>query len=143
MLNIDENFAKDLLEDAALVMSAENDDCREPDNASNSIGRGEFKLYRIGNGQHILKAHLVDDDFTQYNLLQTPAEVIQAFLNLDKGNELSSYLKTLYRCDEDEEVTIALPKKLLKNMKLQARTRKQDLQSYILSQLNDSCLNMR
>ncbi|MBE6422856.1 hypothetical protein [Succinivibrio dextrinosolvens] len=143
MLNIDENFAKDLLEDAALVLSAENDDCREPDNASNSIGRGEFQLYRIGNGQHIMKAHLVDEGFTQYNLLQTPAEVIQAFLSIDKGNELSSYLKTLYRCEEEEEVTFALPKKLLKNMKLQARTRKQDLQSYILSQLNDSCLNMR
>lgn len=143
MLNIDENFAKALLEDAALVLSAENDDCREPDNAVNSIGRGEFQLYRIRNGQHILKAHLVDEGFSQYNLLQTPSEVIQAFCILEKGNELSSYLKTLYRCDEDEEVTITLPKKLLKNMKIQSRTRKQDLQSYIISQLNESCLNMR
>ncbi|WP_202109190.1 hypothetical protein [Succinivibrio dextrinosolvens] len=143
MLNIEENFAKTLLKDAAVVLFASNDDCRAPDNVLNSIGTGNFKLYRLSTGQHLMEAHIIDGDFTEYNLLETPAEVIQAFFNLGKGNELSSYLKTLYRSDDEEDVTITLPKKLLQTMKRKARGRNQDLQSFIISQLDDSCLNLQ
>ena len=143
MLYVEEDFARTLLKDAVLVLSASIDDCREPDNALNSIGKGVFNLYRLTTGQHLMSSNIVDKDFTEYNLLQTQAEVIHAFYNLGRGGEMSSYLQTLYRSEEDEELTITLPKKLLKHMKLQSRTRKQDLQTYIISQLNDTCLNLR
>ena len=143
MLTVEKDFARIILKDSSLVLSASIDDSTESGNAISSIGNIEFNLYRIKSGLHIMKAQIPEEKFVEYNLLQTPAEVIQAFLNLGKSKELSSYLKTIYRCEEVEEVTLNLPKKLLKIMKIQARTRNQDLQSYILSQLDESCLNLR
>lgn len=126
MLNIDNFLADVLLKEATLILTSTSDNCPPPDDDSILLGSGIFKLYRSCTGEHVVEAHLVDMNITVFNLLQTPAEIVEFFFIFRKRKELTSYFKEIYKLD-NEEVTKKIQNILHYSMPHQSEISKHDL----------------
>lgn len=138
MFHIDFFEAQQLIDDATLVFSSEKESLDE----NLGIGKGIFSLYRLQSGKHLVEAYLVNQDYKEYNLLTQPSEVIQAFISFDRAGQMFEYLGELYNSDY-EDVTISLPRKLLRHISYIARVRQESFASAFISSLDESSLDLK